>query len=216
MSYSLTPAIQDYLEVILELSEHDNRVRVTDIAKKLNIAKASVTETINTLNDLKLVNKEKYGPITLTDKGKREAVKVRYTHIIIRSFLVNVLGVNSYIADKDACRMEHVVSPQTMLALIDFLDKGNFIEEKLDLKEVKLMLSTSALSDLSPGSKGKIRRINATGNLRRRILEMGLITGDEVLVKGVAPMSDPIELVVKDYNLSLRKNEAASILVEVL
>lgn len=77
-------------------------------------------------------------------------------------------------------------------------------------------MSTSLLSNLSPGTKGIIKRINASGSLRRRVLEMGLITGDEILVKGVAPMGDPIEVIVKDYNLSLRKNEASSILVEVI
>ena len=78
------------------------------------------------------------------------------------------------------------------------------------------MLSTSSLSALAPGSKGIIKQIEAKGNLRRRILEMGVVTGDDVLVKGVAPMGDPIEVIIKDYCLSLRKNEAASILVEVI
>lgn len=216
MIYTLTPSIQDYLEVILKLSEENEKVRVTDIAKTLNIAKASVNQAINKLYDFKLVNKEKYGPITLTDKGKKEAMKIQYKHMIIRNFLINVLNVGPDIADKDACLIEHAVSPQTIVALFDFLERGNFINENIDLEEVKNMLSTSTLSDLSVGSKGIIKKIEATGSLRRRILEMGIVTGEEVLVKGVAPMGDPIEVVIKDYSLSLRKNEALLILVEVI
>ena len=73
----LTPSTQDYLEVILKLSDEDKNVRITDIANSLNITKASVTETIDLLIEQDLVTKEKYGPVTLTPKGVLEAKKVK-------------------------------------------------------------------------------------------------------------------------------------------
>ena len=72
------------------------------------------------------------------------------------------------------------------------------------------------LSELPPGGKGKVIRIEAKGTLRRRILDMGLVPGVDVAVKGVAPLGCPIELSVRGYNLSLRKQEAANILIEVI
>ncbi|MCG8403403.1 MAG: ferrous iron transport protein A [Firmicutes bacterium] len=72
------------------------------------------------------------------------------------------------------------------------------------------------LSELPSGSRGKVIRIEAKGPLRRRILDMGLVPGVEVSVKGVAPLGDPMELFVRGYCLSLRKQEAANILVEVI
>jgi len=72
------------------------------------------------------------------------------------------------------------------------------------------------LNELSPGTKGKIARIGAKGPLRRRILDMGMVPGVEIVVKGVAPLGDPIEILVRGYHLSLRKQEAASIFVEVI
>lgn len=72
------------------------------------------------------------------------------------------------------------------------------------------------LNELSPGTKGKIARIGANGPLRRRILDMGMVPGVEIVVKGVAPLGDPIEILVRGYHLSLRKQEAASIFVEVI
>lgn len=72
------------------------------------------------------------------------------------------------------------------------------------------------LSQLNPGEHGRITRIAAKGPVRRRILEMGLTPGSQVWVKGVAPLGDPMEVLVKGYSLSLRKEEASSILVEVL
>lgn len=115
-------SLQDYLEAILDISEKENVVRVTDIASKLNIAKASVTQTICTLKDQGLVVQERYGPVELTSRGREWALKVRYRHLVLRKFLIDVLGVDPGIAEKDACLMEHVVSPQTMEKLVDFLE----------------------------------------------------------------------------------------------
>lgn len=71
------------------------------------------------------------------------------------------------------------------------------------------------LSKLAPGQKGRIKTIGATGPMRRRLMDMGLLPGEEIKVEKVAPLGDPIEVTVKSYNLSLRKKEAEGIAVEV-
>ncbi len=75
---------------------------------------------------------------------------------------------------------------------------------------------TMALSQLKTGQKGRVVKVSTKGLVRRRIMEMGIITGTEILVKGFAPLGDPMELGIKGYNLSLRKAEASEILVELL
>jgi ferrous iron transport protein A len=72
------------------------------------------------------------------------------------------------------------------------------------------------LARLKPGEKGRIVAIGAIGPLKRRLMDMGVLVGEEVKVVKVAPMGDPIEVHIKSYNLSLRKNEAEGIAVEVL
>ena len=72
------------------------------------------------------------------------------------------------------------------------------------------------LAKLKPGEKGRITAIGAIGPLKRRLMDMGVLVGEEVKVVKVAPMGDPIEVYIKSYNLSLRKNEAEGIAVEVL
>jgi Fe2+ transport system protein FeoA len=72
------------------------------------------------------------------------------------------------------------------------------------------------LGDLEPGSKGIIKRLSCRGKLRRRLMDMGIVAGIPVEVIRVAPLGDPVELKIKDFNLSLRREEAGSILVEVL
>ena len=71
------------------------------------------------------------------------------------------------------------------------------------------------LAMLQPGQRGKITKIGAIGPMRRRLMDMGVLKGVEVKVEKVAPLGDPIEIIVKNYRLSLRKSEAAGIGVEV-
>lgn len=70
------------------------------------------------------------------------------------------------------------------------------------------------LAMLRPGEKGRIAKIGAVGPLRRRLMDMGILVGEEVRVEKIAPLGDPIEITVKSYNLSLRKKEAEGILLE--
>jgi Fe2+ transport system protein FeoA len=70
------------------------------------------------------------------------------------------------------------------------------------------------LSELKCGEKGRIVKIGGGGDTRRRLLDMGLVSGSEVKMERVAPLGDPIEIKIKGYNLSLRKEEADSIQVE--
>ncbi|WP_306537289.1 FeoA domain-containing protein [Geobacter sp.] len=71
------------------------------------------------------------------------------------------------------------------------------------------------LAQLKPGEKGTITAIGAIGPLNRRLMDMGVLVGEEVKVVKVAPLGDPLEVSIKSYNLSLRKKEAEGIAVEV-
>jgi len=71
------------------------------------------------------------------------------------------------------------------------------------------------LGELKPGEKGKIIRVGGGGGIHRRLLDMGMVSGSEVEVERVAPLGDPIEVRIKGYHLTLRKEEAANIQVEV-
>jgi DtxR family Mn-dependent transcriptional regulator len=77
-------------------------------------------------------------------------------------------------------------------------------------------MTTAKLKDLKPGQKGKVLRINSQGETSKRIVEMGVTSGAVVEVEKVAPLGDPIEVKVKGYHLSLRKEEAEGIEVEGL
>jgi Fe2+ transport system protein FeoA len=76
-------------------------------------------------------------------------------------------------------------------------------------------MTVKKLNELKKGDRGKVVKISGGGSVYQRLMDMGLISGSEVEMQGVAPLGDPIEVRVKGYNLSLRKSEAACISVEV-
>ncbi len=71
------------------------------------------------------------------------------------------------------------------------------------------------MRQMSNNQKGIIKKISATGDMGRRIREMGLVPGAEIQIQGRAPLKDPVAVKIKDYTLTLRNNEASFILVEV-
>ena len=75
---------------------------------------------------------------------------------------------------------------------------------------------TVELGSLEPGSRGRVRQLGGTPVLRRRLMDLGVVPGEIVVLEKIAPLGDPIEIELKGYRLSLRKTEAAAILVEVL
>lgn len=70
------------------------------------------------------------------------------------------------------------------------------------------------LSALQPGEEGIVRQVLAQGPIRRRLLEMGFTRGAHLRVEKLAPLGDPMELVIKGYHLSVRREECMAILVE--
>ncbi|HDD35658.1 MAG TPA: iron transporter FeoA [Candidatus Desulfofervidus auxilii] len=72
------------------------------------------------------------------------------------------------------------------------------------------------LTALKKGEKAKIIRVKGDINLKQRLLRMGMVPGEIIEVKRVAPLGDPIDIVIKGYHLSLRKEETNCIEVEVV
>ena len=73
-----------------------------------------------------------------------------------------------------------------------------------------------SLDVVAPGKTCKVESVRGEGAIRTRMMEMGLIKGTLIKVIRVAPLGDPIEFEVKGYNLSLRKNEARMVDVQVM
>jgi DtxR family Mn-dependent transcriptional regulator len=114
---------EDYLEAIYIILKSKTCVGVKDISEFLGVKMSSVTGALNSLAGDGLVNHQKYGKVTLTEKGDVLAREVAGRHEVILTFLVDVLGVDVRTASKDACRMEHVISDSTFECLRKYVSE---------------------------------------------------------------------------------------------
>jgi ferrous iron transport protein A len=77
-------------------------------------------------------------------------------------------------------------------------------------------LSSTTLDRLTPGQRGRIESMTGDSALVQRLMEMGMLEGDEVELLGFAPLGDPLEVRLGDSRLSLRRNDAARVEVQLL
>ena len=71
------------------------------------------------------------------------------------------------------------------------------------------------LSEFSIGETGKVTAVSGEGKIRRRLFDMGVTPGAEILLRKKAPLGDPLEVTIRGYELTLRKTEAACVMMEV-
>jgi len=116
----LSASQEDYLEAILNVADASGIARSTDIAGTLGVAKPSVTGALKLLAQRGLVNYKPYGCVTFTQKGGSQAGRVAQRHEIIKSFFVDVLGVDGAIAQEAACKAEHLLGPVIISRMRDF------------------------------------------------------------------------------------------------
>lgn len=117
----LTFTMENYLEAIYELSLEGDGARVSDIAERLGVTKASTNSAMATLAKRGLIINEKYREIHLTPAGRRLAKATSEKHHIIRRFLIEILQVDPATADGDACAIEHVISADSVAAMRRFM-----------------------------------------------------------------------------------------------
>ncbi|MGE5293806.1 MAG: metal-dependent transcriptional regulator [Solirubrobacterales bacterium] len=118
----LSASLEDYLEAILNLADGAGQTRSKDIAASLGVAKPSVTGALQALSNKGLANYERYGCVTLTQQGRAVAREVARKHDILKSFFVDVLGVEKEMAQRAACQAEHALGPEIIGRLLSFIE----------------------------------------------------------------------------------------------
>ncbi len=119
---NLSASLEDYLEAILNLSSEANVARSKDIAEILGVSRASVTGALRVLKKKGLANYKPYDYVTLTEPGRAAAAEIAGRHEILKSFFINVLGVDGDLAQQAACRAEHALGPGIITRLMSFIE----------------------------------------------------------------------------------------------
>ncbi|MDR5587791.1 MULTISPECIES: iron dependent repressor, metal binding and dimerization domain protein [Clostridium] len=108
----LTPAMEDYLEMIYRCSLEESSIRLNKIAQMLNVRDSSASKMMKKLGDLALINYEKYGVIELTENGITLGKYLLDRHIIIEKFLKYLGGKDEVLIETEL--IEHVISSETV------------------------------------------------------------------------------------------------------
>ena len=150
----MTQSLEDYLEMVSFLSD-EGEVRVTDIAARLEVSKPSVLTALRTLKDQGLLHHERYGTVMLTKQGAVQAAEIRERHDLLNLFLQKVVGVDAETAERDACKMEHLLSPKTfgkMKALVKGKNPGAAGKKSPAAQRAPARRARQSSSGRSPGS----------------------------------------------------------------
>ena len=113
---------EDYLETILILSKRKPYVRSIDIANELGFSKPSVSVAMKNLRQRGHIVMDEDGHITLTEAGLEIASSVYERHTVFTDVLIK-LGIDPKTAAEDACRIEHVISPESCAAVKAYIEK---------------------------------------------------------------------------------------------
>jgi len=113
---------ENYLETILILEKRNGIARSVDVANELGFSKPSVSRAMSVLKEAGYVKVGQINQLVLTETGRAVAEKVYHKHCVLKQFLMQI-GVEEQIAAKDACRMEHVISEQTLECILKHMEE---------------------------------------------------------------------------------------------
>jgi len=112
---------ENYLETILMLKERTGNVRSIDIAREMDFSKPSVSRAVGILKDDGYITVEEGGEIRLTEVGLEKAKAIYERHKLLTAFLMKVADVETTVAEKDACKMEHILSEEVYQGIKKFM-----------------------------------------------------------------------------------------------
>lgn len=105
---------EDYLESILVITKEKGFTRAVDIAKRQDVSKPSVSRAMGILKENGYITIGEKQHILLTEKGLKKAEAVYERHVLFTKFLANIANVSDEVAEKNACRMEHVIDDEVL------------------------------------------------------------------------------------------------------
>ena len=117
----LSPSHEHYLRAIWEARTRTGYARVSDVARELGVSHASVSVGLSGLEQRGYVGHDPHRFLLLTAKGERAAREVHHRYRVVKRFLAEVLGAEAEAADREACVLEHHISPHTTERLVDLL-----------------------------------------------------------------------------------------------
>jgi DtxR family Mn-dependent transcriptional regulator len=235
---SMSEPLEDYLETIYLLVQEHGFARVKEIAKARGVKAATVSIALRKLSEAGFVNYVRREYIGLTERGEEAARRVLTRHRLLTRFFSEVLGMSPHAASEQACSLEHALTDEAMDRMVRFFEflgtrpsvvaafgqcptgsRPGDVEPcgtaSPDCARCSLAPKEKAMSiaTMKPGQSGVVTQITATGALRQRLLDMGILPETKVDVERSGPGGHPLWIRCQGARLALRRAEASSVLV---
>ena len=192
----VSPAVEDYLKAIYQLSRDGEPASTSAIAERLGVAAGSVTGMLKRLADQGLVEHTRYYGALLTDRGRDHAVQTIRRHRILELVLVRILGYTWDRVHEEAERLEHVASEEMIDRMAHVLGEPAEDPHGAPIPvtgESFTEASYPSLTDLEAGRRAVLRRVPDEDPAALRYLAgMNLVPGVEIEVLERAPFNGPL------------------------
>lgn len=193
MRENLTKVIEDYLKSIYELTRDNQRATTNQIAKRMGVTPASVTNMIQKLSaaDPPLLDYRKHRGVQLTLEGERIALEIIRHHRLLEMFLHQTLGYSWDEVHEEADRLEHVISEEMEERIA--ISLGNPLHDPhgdpIPSRDLQMPKSSAVtLSQLRPTQKGQVKRVSDSDpDLLRYLSGMGIEPAAELEILDYSP-----------------------------
>lgn len=213
-----SPAAEDYLKAIYQLSREGASASTSAIAERLGIAAGSVTGMLKRLADQGLVEHTRYYGARLTESGTRTAVRTIRRHRVLESFLVKVLGYSWDRVHAEAEQLEHSASEELIDRMAAAIGEPDADPHGAPIPNAEGEFDDSILpsiADLEPGTAAILRRVpDNDPEALRYFARLGLIPGAEIVVLGREPFQGGCRVRVAETDQLLGLEVAGKIQVE--
>jgi len=213
----LTQSTEEYLEALFKLQRGDAPVTVKRLAEDLGVAPPSVSEMLGRLRTAGLVEPHGDAGITLTAEGEHEGATLVRRHRLSERFLVDYLDMPWDEVHDEACKLEHVLSPEVEARLAQQLGNPRTCPHGHAIPGEDGTLPHEAmrpLVDFGAGEHGVIGCISEEdGELLRYLGSLGLLPETPVEVESVAPFGGPLLVRVAGSQYALGREVAGKIMV---
>lgn len=212
---------EDYLSAIFKDRDADGKIKANQIAERLEISNAAVTDMLKKLSRDGFINYRKYKGIKLTSEGEQYAKNMVRRHRIWEIFLYQVLGLPWDKVHKEAEKLEHSSSDELIDRMEKFLNYPKFDPhgDPIPTKNGKFpkQKKTVAVINLKPNEKGEVIRVNDfNSELLSYISKIGIELGKEIFVKEIFEFDRSVLIKVGDKEINISKTIASNIFIEKL
>lgn len=211
-------AIEDYLKTIYALAETESPVSTSRLAEARQVKPSSVTNMIQRLDKLRLIDYEKHNGVTLTPHGRKIALEVIRHHRLIELYLIEALGFSWDEVHEQADILEHVISEKLEERIAAALGHptvdphGDPIPQR---DGTMITVEMQPLASLQAGNEGEVARIpnDENSEMLRYLAQLGLVPGAAIKVVDVAPFDGPLTLLVDGVERVVGYAVATAVLV---